>query len=304
MKQILNFIQNRNVILISALILAFTFPKTAIYLKEYTVYILAIVMIFSTTGIKFKMLADIKSLLKVTLQSVLMNYIIHGGIILIIAYFLFDETIFNGFVVIAATPPGVAIIPFTYTFKGDIDYSFKGILGTYIISIFFAPLIISVFSESVSLDPTIIILVILKIIVIPIVLSRLLLIKKVYPITEKIRGKVVDWGFALIIYTAVAINRDIIFGDWLIVLKTSAVLIVAIFISGVLYLFFTKKTTNKELQVSKNLMLTIKSSGFAIAVTLILFEQKSAIPATVMSILVLLWLISLNIYYSQNNKRN
>jgi len=302
MKQILNIIQNRNVILISALVLAFTFPKNAIHLKEYTIIILAIVMTFSTTGIKFKMLADIKSLLKVTFQSLLMNYIIHGSIILILAYFLFDEIIFNGFVVIAATPPGVAIIPFTYTFKGDIDYSFKGILGTYLVSIFLAPLIISVFSENVTLEPIIIVLVIVKIIVIPIILSRLLLIKKVYPITEKLRGKVVDWGFALIIYTAVAINRDIIFGDWLIVLKTSGVLIAAIFISGIVYLFFTRKTTNKKLQISKNLMLTIKGSGFAVAVTLILFEQKSAIPATVMSILVLLWLISLNIYYSKKSK--
>ncbi len=301
MKQIINIIQNRNVILISALILAFTFPKNAVHLKEYTIFILAIVMTFSTTGIKFKMLADIKSLLNVTFQSVLMNYIIFGGIILILAYFIFDETIFNGFVIIAATPPGVAIIPFTYTFKGDIDYAFKGILGTYLISIFLTPLIISVFAENATLDPIVVIMVIVKIIVIPIILSRLLLIKKVYPITEKLRGKVVDWGFALIIYTAVAINRDIIFSDWLTVLKASGVLITAIFISGIIYLFFTRKTINKKLQISKNLMLTVKGSGFAVAVTLILFEQKSAIPAAVMSILVLLWLISLNIYYSRKN---
>jgi len=300
MKQILNFIQNRNVILISALILAFTLPANAKHLKEYTILILGIVMTFSTTGIKFKMLSDYKSVLKVTFQSVLMNYIIHGTIILSIAYFLFDETIFNGFVVIAATPPGVAIIPFTYTFKGDLDYSFKGILGTYLLAILFTPLIISTFAENISLNPMIIILVIVKIIIIPIALSRFLLIKKVIPFTEKYRGKVVDWGFALIIYTAVAINRDIIFSNWIIVLKTSFVLIIAIFVSGIIYLFFTRKNNNKQLQISKNLMLTVKASGFAVAVTLILFKQKSAIPAAVMSILVLLWLISLNVYYSNN----
>lgn len=300
MNKIINFIQNRNVILISALLIAFIFPNYAKYSKEYTILILGIVMTFSTTGIKFKMLSDYKSVLNVTWQSVLMNFIIHGAILLVIAYFLFDKTIFNGFVVIAATPPGVAIIPFTYTFKGDLDYSFKGILGTYLISIFLTPLIISIFTEGIALDPIVIILVIAKIIIIPIILSRFLLIKKIVPFTEKYRGKVVDWGFAIIIYTAVAINRDIIFGNWLIVLKTSLVLISAIFISGIIYLFFTRKTKDKKLQISKNLMLTIKASGFAVAVTLILFEQKSAIPAAVMSILVLLWLISLNIYYSKN----
>ncbi len=302
MKFILNLIQNRNFILISALVLAFILPDFSKYLKEYTIYILALVMTFSTTGIKFKMLADYKSVLKVSFESVLLNYIIHGAIILIPAYFLLDESIFNGFVVIAATPPGVAILPFTYTFKGDLDYSFKGILGVYLLSIFITPLIIAVFSENVSLDPFVIISVIIKIIVIPIILSRVLLIKKILPITEKVRGKVVDWGFALIIYTAVAINRDIIFSDINNVLKTSGILFLAIFLSGIIYMFMTRKHKNKKLQISKNLMLTIKGSGFAVAVTLILFEQKSAIPAAVMSIMVLLWLITLNIYYSRKNK--
>jgi len=299
MKAILNFIQNRNVILISALILAFLFPENSKYLKEYTIYILAVVMTFSTTGIKFKMLSDFKSVAKVSLQSIFLNYIIHGSIILFFAYFIFDKTIFNGFVVIAATPPGVAIIPFTYTFKGDLDYSFKGILGTYLISIILTPLIIYIFSENITLNPVIIIFVIAKIIIIPIALSRILLIKKLTNFTEKYRGKVVDWGFALIIYTAVGINRDIIFNNWIIVFKTAFVLILAIFVSGIIYLFLTRKTTNKKLQISKNLMLTVKASGFAVAVTLILFEQKSAIPAAVLSILVLLWLISLNIFYSK-----
>ncbi len=299
MKFIINLIQNRNFILISALVFAFILPDTAKYLKEYTIYILALVMTFSTTGIKFKMLADYKSVLKVSFESVLLNYIIHGAIILIPAYFLLDEAIFNGFVVIAATPPGVAIIPFTYTFKGDLDYSFKGILGVYLLSIIITPLIIALFAENASLDPFVIITVIIKIIVIPIILSRFLLFKKLLPITEKIRGKVVDWGFALIIYTAVAINRDIIFNDISNVLKTSAILFLAIFLSGIIHMIITRKQKAKKLQISKTLMLTIKGSGFAIAVTLILFEQKSAIPAAVMSIMVLLWLITLNIYYSR-----
>ncbi|MCF6366195.1 MAG: hypothetical protein L3J35_08340 [Bacteroidales bacterium] len=304
MNSILNFIQNRNFILISALIAAFVFPHFSVHIKEYTLYILAVVMTFSTTGIQFKMLKDYKSVFKTTLESVLLNYIIHGAILLIPAYFLFDETIFNGFVVIAATPPGVAIIPFTYTFKGNLDYSFKGILGTYILAVFLAPVIISVFSENTSLDPIIIISVIIKIIVVPILLSRILLIKKIYPITEKIRGKIVDWGFALIIYTAVAINRDIILNDINNVTKAGFILFSSIIIAGILFMIIFRKKSNKELLISKNLMLTVKSSGFAVAVTLILFEEKSAIPAAVMGIVILLWLIGLNIYYFKIDKRN
>ncbi|MCF6184423.1 MAG: hypothetical protein L3J56_07325, partial [Bacteroidales bacterium] len=219
-----------------------------------------------------------------------------------IAYFSFDKSIFNGFVVLAATPPGVAVIPFTYTFKGNQDFSFRGILGAYLASVILSPLIIYVFSEGVVLNPMIIIGVTVKIIVIPLILSRFLLIKKIYPVTEKVRGKVIDWGFALIIYTAVAVNRDLIFNEYITVLKSVGILFLSTFGTGVLFLFIHRKTSDKKLIISKNLMLTVKSSGFAIAVTLILFEEKSAIPAAVMSIFVLLWLITLNIYYSKNNK--
>jgi len=296
-KTVFKFFQNRNFILISALIFAFLFPGGGEYLSEYTVYILALVMSFSTTGINFKMLTDLKSVSKVTIESVLLNFVIHGIIILVLAYFFVDKSAFYGFVVIAATPPGVAIIPFTYTFNGDLDYSFKGILGTYLLSIIITPLIISFFADDTGLNREVLVFLIIKIIIIPLIISRLLLLKKIFPLVEKIRGKVVDYGFALIIYTAVALNYDLILSDQKTVFISALILFTAIFISGVLMLILKRKTKNKKLMISKNLMLTIKGSGFAIATTLILFDQSSAVPAAVMSIMVLLYLITLNIYY-------
>jgi len=301
MKLFLNLIQNRNLILISALFFAFFLPAGEKFIKDYTLYILAAVMTFSMTGIQLKLLKDYKSTLKVSLEAILLNFILQVVILLGISYFIFDKDTFNGFVVIAATPPGVAVIPFTYTFKGNIDYSFRAILGTYLISIFLSPFIIYAFSEGVVLNPMIIVGVIIKIIIIPLILSRLLLIKKIYPITEKLRGKVIDWGFALIIYTAVAVNRNLILNDYLIVLKSAGILFLSLFGVGIIFLFIRRNKLNKKLTVSKNLILTVKSSGFAIAVTMILFEPKSAVPAAVMSVFVLLWLITLNIYYSRRN---
>ncbi len=303
MKLFFKIIQNRNAILISALFFAFLLPESAQYTKKYTLYILALVMIFSMTGIQLKLLKNFKSTFKVSLEATFLNFILQAIILLGISYFIFDKNIFNGFVIIAATPPGVAVIPFTYTFKGNLNYSFRAILGTYLISIFLSPLIIYMFSEGVILDPLIIVGVILKIIIIPLLLSRILLIKKVYPITEKIRGKIIDWGFALIIYTAVAVNRNLILSDYITVLKSVGVIFTSIFAIGLIYLYLNRKKSDKKLIISKNLILTVKSSGFAIAVTLILFEAKSAVPAAVLSIFVLLWLITLNIYYSKKENK-
>ncbi len=256
-------------------------------------------MSFSMTGIQLKLLKDFKLTFKVSVEAVFLNFILQAAFILFCSYFIFDDAVFNGFVVIAATPPGVAVIPFSYTFKGDLNYSFRAILGTYLISIILSPFIIYLFSEGVILNPVIITGVILKVIVIPLLFSRILLIKKIYPFTEKLRGKVIDWGFALIIYTAVAVNRNLLFTDYISVFKIGLIMFLSLFGFGTFFLFLKRKSRNKKLIISKNLLLTVKSSGFAIAVTLILFEQKSAVPAALMSIFVLLWLITLNIYYSR-----
>ena len=304
MKYIFKLIQNRNIILLSALFVAFIFPSGGKFLSDYTIYLLALVMTFSTTGINFKMLSDIRSVGMITLESLLLNFVIHGLIIISLAYFFADKESFYGFVVIAATPPGVAIIPFTQTFKGNLDYSFKGILGTYLLFVFLTPVIISLFAEDASLDINVLVFLIIKIIVIPLILSRFLLIKKVYPFVEKIRGRIIDWGFALIIYTAIALNRDLILSEFNSVISSALILFVAIFMSGTIFMILSRNKKNRQTVISKNLMLTIKSSGFAIATTLILFDQRSAIPAAVMSIFVLLYLIMLNIIYSRKNKDN
>ncbi len=300
MNKLYTIIYNRNSILVLALILGFAIPAGGFYLAPYTLYLLTIVMSFSSTGIQLKMLTKFKSVSKVGLLSIFLNYIVHGAIILTLAYFLTDTYTYYGFVVIAATPPGAAIIPFTYFFKGDIDFSFKGMLGTYLSSIVLTPLIISFFVSGEYLPPSVLILLVVKVIIVPLIISRFLLIKKIKPITEKIRGQVVNIGFATIIYTAVAINSHLIINNFKIVAISAFILFVALFVAGVLFVLIFKKRIKSNQLISQNLMLTIKSSGFAIATAMVLFEQKEvAVPAAIMSIFVLLYLIFIDFFFQK-----
>ncbi len=289
------FFSNRNVILISALIFGFLIPSGGKYISAFIIYILALVMSFSTTGVQLKMLKEIKSVVKITLISIFLNYIVLGGIILILAYFFTDKQTFYGFIVIAASPPGVAIIPFTYSFKGDLNYSFKGFLGTYLFSIILTPLIIWIFARDTEIDINHLLLLILQIIVIPMILSRILLLKKLIGTVAKLRGKVVDWGFAIILYTAVALNKELILGNVNLVISSFLILFAGMFVSGSVFLYLNRNNKNRPKVISENLMLTIKSSGFAVTTILALFDRSSAIPAVVLSIMVLLYIITLNI---------
>lgn len=296
----LKIINNRNTILIIALIAGLINGHLSAIIKPYTLYILAIVMIFSTTSFQFSQLKNYKFFTKTTLVSFLLNYVLFGIFLLVPAYFLIKEKeLFYGFVVIAATPPGIAIIPFTFIFKGDNDYALIGVLGVYLLAIFISPLIIELFVHNVAINPMDLFLVTIKVIVIPLILSRLLLFKKIKPTVEKIRGKIVNWGFALIIYTVVGINRVAIFSDWIILIKSSIILIVAMFFLGFVGDLILKNRTNHKRRISMNLMLTIKSSGYTAATALVLFGDRSALPAAFLAIFVLIYLIIAGFWFDK-----
>jgi len=290
-------IMNRNTLLMLSIILGLSGSWGTAFLKHWTLYILALVMVFSSISFDFALLKKKKFFVKTTLISFFLNYIIFGIILLSLAFlFIEEEDLINGFIVIAATPPGVAIIPFTFIFKGDTDSSLMGVLGVYLLAIAVSPFIIKFFTEGVNIDSFRLVRVTLEVIVIPIILSRLLTFKKVKPLAQKISGKVINLGFALIVYTVIGLNREAIFSELGLLVKISLIFTVTMFFSGIAYEFLFKNSTEKKLRISRNLMLTIKSSGYAAGTALAVFGDRSALPSAFLSVFVLLYLIVMGLF--------
>ncbi len=300
---LLKLINNRNTLLILSLILGLTLGWGVDFFKSYTLVILGIVMVFSTTSFDFRTLKDFKFFTKATLISFLLNYVIFGVILLVLAYFLIDEKeLFYGFVIIAATPPGVAVIPFTLIFKGDNNFSSLGVLGVYFLAIIASPLIIKLFVKTAEINILKLVLVTVEVILIPLFLSRLLLLKKIKSTVIKIRGKVVNWGFALIVYTAVGLNREAIFADLDLLLKISIIFVVSMFLAGYLYEIIFRNKINRKLRISQNLMFTIKSSGFAAGTSLTVLGERSALPAAFLAVFILLYLVVFGYVFDKREK--
>ncbi len=289
---LLKIILNRNSVLLLSLALGIGLPGGANLFKDYTTWILAFIMLFSTSGIGFKALTDVRYMLRVTAVSVWLNYVVLGTVILGLAYLLIDDSlVFAGFVVIVAGPPGVAVVPFTHTYNSDVRFALSGILGTFIAAFVLTPLIISTFSsQTVALSA--LLETIVKIIVLPLVLSRILRLPKLQKFAEKARPEVVNWGFALLIYTAVGLNKSLIFSDIELLFRLLLVLIVGMYGTGIVYNLVMRKRLSERDIISRNLMLTIKSTGFSVATSLALFEPRAAIPAAVLSVVVLFYLLS------------
>jgi BASS family bile acid:Na+ symporter len=280
------------------------FGDFANYLKEYTLYILGITMIFSTTGIDSKSLWPPKKLIKPMLFGAFLNYFVFGTVVLALAWFLMPtKELFLGFVLIVAAPPGVAVIPFTGILKGDVEYSILGIFGAFLASIAIAPILIQFFSKGESVSAMSLLILMLKLVFIPLVVSRFLLYKPVFKYVTIIRGKVVDWGFAIIIFTAVGMNRDVFFTNPKILILSSVVLLTATFGMGTIFEFLSRKMNiSYERTVPKVLLLTIKSSGFSVVTAMTLFGKEAAIPSAILAVIVLLYLLYLSIRLELKNK--
>ena len=310
MNQIINFILkiilNRNSFLVFAVIMGISFGNYAIYIKEYTIYVLAITMVLSTTGIESKALLPIKKLFKPMLVGTLLNYFVFGAVVLTLAWLLMPtKELFMGFVIIVAAPPGVAIIPFSGILKGDIEYSILGVFGAFLASIVIAPVLLQVFSNGVSVSAWSLFVLMIKLVFIPLIVSRFLLYKPVFKYVVKVRGKFVDLGFAIILFTAVGMNRDVFFTDPKILLLISIVLLSATFGIGSLFEFLSKKAGVKyDRNITQVLLLTIKSSGFSVVTALTLFGKEAAIPSAILAVIVLLYLLYLSIRLEFKSKAN
>ncbi len=298
MNLIKKVILNRNFILILAVILGLTLGEGAHFTKHYTFYILAVVMTFSTTGISTNAMFPLKTMIKPMIMGAILNYVVFGAVVITLAYLLMPtQELFIGFVVIASTPPGVAVIPFSHILNGDLKYGIVGTLGAFLASLIFAPLIVGIFTNiDGGINPMDLFWAMVKLVLIPLFISRLLLYKPIKPTIEKIRGRIVDWGFALIIFTAVGLNRQVFFSNFDVLALVAIALFGSLFGLGFIYEKLAPILgISPQVATTQKLLLTIKSSGFAVVTALTLFGEEAAIPSAVLAVTVLAYLLFLNI---------
>lgn len=285
-------ISDRNILLVLAVVSGFVFPEFAGYLKSSTFWVLAIVMTFSLSGISAKALFPLKTIIVPMLKGIFLNHIVYGILMISFAYlFKDDNNLFIGFIILAATPPGVAIIPFTAKLSGNLNYSILGTFGAFIASIFLTPLIIEVFIGDSSISSLELLKIMIILIIIPFIISRLLLLEPIVKSVVKLRGTVIDIGFALIIYTSVGINNQVFYNDFETLIKVVLVLVFVMFVGGWILKKVLKNKIPKEDIISTQLLYAVKSSGFAVVTAIALFGDKAAIPATVLSVMTLVYLL-------------
>ena len=225
-----------------------------------------------------------------------MCYFILGNFIIgLAALIISDETIWTGFVLLASVPPAIAVIPFSGFLRANGPLSLIGTAGAYLGALIIMPLIALGLLGTAELDPFKLLMIILELIVLPLLVSRWLIQRGIRERIEPYRGTITNWSFFIVIYTLVALNRNLIFSQTMLLLPIASISVITTFILGFLIDWVSSLLhIPKETRTSLVLLGTLKNQGLAGGLALTLFSQEAALPSAISTMVMIIYVIWLD----------
>lgn len=297
MKRILNIVNHRDSVLVMALVFGLIMGERTRPLADISMWSLAFVMVFSTTGFTFRSWIPVSNMLRPLAISLFLNYVVFGLTIIGLSWIFFHESyfpFFAGLVLIAAAPPGPSVIPFSTLIDGDTSFSVTGVFGLHLLAMLLTPLILLIILGQALINPVEIFWIMARLILIPLVISRLLRHPRILPGVEKVRNTAVKWGFFLVVSPIVGMSVPVLQSEPLFVLKISGLIFFAMFVMGSLYHYLMViMRKGRGFIISSTLMMVIKSSAFAAVAAFRFFpdDPRVALPSAVVSVFVTLFII-------------
>ena len=273
-------------------------PQGAPWTKLAITPILILIMTVSLIDVPSKVLLDFKKILVPTMLSITLNYIVLSGTLIgLSALLLHDDVLWAGSVLNAAVPPPVAAIPFTIHLGGNASFALIGSVVAYIASLAITPFISLSLLEATLVDPQKLLIILAELIITPLVISRLLQFTSVAPAIEKTRRHIVSWGFFLLSYTIMGLNRDAFLGEPETLLRLSLISFIASFVLAYLINITARLLkVDKATRISLVMMGTRKNVGLAAAMALTLFGPRAVMPAAVFMTINIIQFILLTLW--------
>ena len=297
MSRLKSLLRDRNFILSLAIILGLLIGQGAQWTVNLVLPVLAFVMMLSTTSVTGSLFRSPRRLLAPILAGVTLNYVMLGGIILLLSSLLIPEgPLRTGFVVLAAVPPAVGVIPFTGFLDGDVEFSLIASLSCYLGAFIATPLILFTLLGLSAGFQVRLFTTMFQLIVIPLFLSRILVYTGVASRIAPVKGTLLNWSFFLVVYTSVGLNREALLSQPSSLIPAAVITATTTFLLG-----FLIERAGRILQldakkvISMVLLGTSKNAGFAAGLALALFGRQTAIPSTIQTIFMLSYVIFLDL---------
>ena len=288
--------RNRNFILVLSLVSGLIIGEPGAYLVQPLVIpLLVLVMTVSALNMSFRQFASVQNVTRIVLISLLFNYVILGGLTLVLAKWLItDEQLLVGFVVYALVPTAIAVVPFSYELKGNIPFSLIGMTGSYLAALIILPAGMFYLLGANVFDPTSLLITLGQLIVLPIFISRILFHLKVSRHIERWRGSIINWSLFFVIFALISLNRQALLTDFNVLIRTSVIAVLTLFLLVYFLEYGAKALSVKhETTVSVILLGTLKNYAMAGGILLSLFGERSALPPAIFvfyGVFMVVWL--------------
>lgn len=282
-------------ILALAFVIGLSFPQVAQWTRPAVTPLLAFIMTLSVMSISPRIFMEFKRLLFPIFVSLSLSYLLLGGAFIGLSSILIhDHELWSGFVLVAAVPPAVAVIPYTYQLGGNARLSLVGTVAAYLAALVLTPMISVLFLGVSYIDPARLLISLGELIVAPLIVSQMLRKTGVAGKIEKYRGTTVNWSFFVLVYTVIGLNRETFTSEPMTLLSVSVVALMCTFLLSYLIDWtFKHFGFSKADRISFILLGTRKNYGLAAAIALEFFSPRTAIPTAVavaFAIISFIWL--------------
>jgi BASS family bile acid:Na+ symporter len=250
---------------------------------------LALAMTFSLTEVRFAGLSA-REELRPFARALALNYGLLSGVILGLAFLYADPDARNGFVVMAAVPSAVAVIPITSLFRGNVQRALVTSALLYLAAFALTPLITLAFAGEAA-SPLDLGLQLVLLVAIPLAASRALARS---PLVRKRRPVLVNACFFVLVMTLSGANRGVFVDSPGLVLGLAAGAFVRTWVvGGAVYVASARLVHDRSVQIADSLFASLKNLGLAALLGLALFSPLAALPAIISIFLEIAWVIAL-----------
>ena len=292
-------LKDRNFVFLLAIVLALAIGLDARWTEPMLMPALGITMTLSTLDIKNQDIASMRRSPRPVLVSLLLNYVVMGGVMLLLARWLIkDAQIWGGFVTLAAMPPAIAVVPFSYMLGGNTVFSLIGTTGLYLASLGITPVMMVLLLGADYVNPLRLLAILAQLIVLPLAVSRLLLSKGLAERIAGWRDTAVTWSYFIVIYTIIGVNRQVFFSHHDILFEVVIIAVIVTFgLAYIVDLAARRMHIDRPTAISWVVAATGKNAGLASAVAITFFGERAAFPAGVITLSGILLLLWLGFYY-------
>jgi len=297
-----DFLGNNAYMMVTALLIALVFggfpeayPKMN---KDVAMGALMVMMSFSLCSMTFKGLQLRDHILSVRAAFAL-SFILSTGTTIAMA-FLFVGDVRNGWILMAAVPSAVSVIPFTLVLGGDLEGTLVSSAALYLIALVLTPLLTLAFiGHAVSVVT--LLWYVGMLIAVPVIVSRPLRRANIDPYK---RSMVINIAFAVLVISVAGANRAVFLSEQGLLIALLAMAFVRTFVLGIAWERLSRRRAVPWAQrVPQILFATHKNTGMAAALAIALLGEVAAMPATICMTVDIAWLIFLSHYLYPHEKR-